>query len=175
MNLLAEPRPEEDELQSEAAFQRLLASHSDLPSQPRTPRAPSDRGRYPEEVGHEDSHEDPLSDDDDDDVQGLFAFDIQSETNNVKPCTPAQSVNGDDLNMSLAESPMGVAMDVDPVCFHYLIRYLLLTAGQPMVSPSIISTPMSIQWRYTPPPTTSAVRSNKRKCKVVAHHSKVSH
>ncbi|KAG2120661.1 uncharacterized protein F5147DRAFT_662795 [Suillus discolor] len=147
LNLLAEPRPEEDELQSEAAFQRLLASHSDLPSQPRTPRAPSDRGRYPEEVGHEDSHEDPLSDDDDDDVQGLFAFDIQNETNNVKPCTPAQSVNGDDLNMSLAESPMGVAMDVDP----------------PMVSPSIISTPMSIQWRYTPPPTTSAVRSNKRK------------
>ncbi|KAG2159637.1 uncharacterized protein EDB93DRAFT_3764 [Suillus bovinus] len=147
LNLLAEPRPEEDELQSEAAFQRLLASYSDLPSQPRTPRAPSDRGRYPEEVGHEDSHEDPLSDDDDDDVQGLFAFDIQNDTNNIKPCTPAQSVNGDDLSMSLAESPMGVAMDVDP----------------PMVSPSIISTPMSIQWRYTPPPTTSAVRSNKRK------------
>ncbi|KAG2045065.1 hypothetical protein BDR03DRAFT_1022561 [Suillus americanus] len=90
LNLLAEPRPEEDELQSEAAFQRLLASYSDLPSQPRTPRAPSDRGRYPEE---------------------------------------------------------------------------------PTVSPSITSTPMSIQWRYTPPPTTSAVRSNKRKCKVPAHHS----
>ncbi|KAG1889525.1 hypothetical protein F4604DRAFT_846572 [Suillus subluteus] len=148
LNLLAEPRPEEDELQSEAAFQRLLASYSDLPSQPRTPRASSDRGRYPEEVGHEDSHEDPLSDDDDDDdVQGLFAFDAQNESINVKPCTPAQSVNGDDLNMSLAESPMGVAMDIDP----------------PTVSPSITSTPMSIQWRYTPPPTTSAVRSNKRK------------
>ncbi|KAG0704394.1 hypothetical protein DFH29DRAFT_827973 [Suillus ampliporus] len=148
LNLLAEPRPEEDELKSEAAFQRLLASYSDLPSQPRTPRAPSDRGRYPEEVGHEDSHEDPLSDDDDDDdVQGLFAFDAQNDSINVKPCTPAQSVNGDDLSMSLAESPMGVAMDVDP----------------PLVSPSITSTPMSIQWRYTPPPTTSAVRSNKRK------------
>ncbi|KAG2369538.1 hypothetical protein BDR07DRAFT_1604807 [Suillus spraguei] len=147
LNLLAEPRPEEDELQSEAAFQRLLASYSDLPSQPRTPRALSDRGRYPEEVGHEDSHEDPLSDDDDDDVQGLFAFDAQNDSSNVKPCTPAQSVNGDDLSMFLAESPMGVAMDVDP----------------PMVSPSITSTPMSIQWRYTPPPTTSAVRSNKRK------------
>ncbi|KIK48407.1 hypothetical protein CY34DRAFT_798222 [Suillus luteus UH-Slu-Lm8-n1] len=148
LNLLAEPRPEEDELQSEAAFQRLLASYSGLPSQPRTPRAPSDRGRYPEEVGHEDSHEDLLSDDDeDDDVQGLFAFDAQNETISTKPCTPAQSVSGDDLSMSLAESPMGVAMDVDP----------------PMVSPSITSTPMSNQWRYTPPPTTSAVRSNKRK------------
>ncbi|KAG2075122.1 hypothetical protein BDR04DRAFT_1150435 [Suillus decipiens] len=147
LNLLAEPRPEEDELQSEAAFQRLLASYSDLPSQPRTPRALSDRGRYPEEVGHEDSHEDPLSDDDDDDVQGLFAFDAQNDSSNVKPCTPAQSINGDDLSMFLAESPMGIAMDVDP----------------PMVSPSITSTPMSNQWRYTPPPTTSAVRSNKRK------------
>ncbi|KAG1760363.1 hypothetical protein EDD22DRAFT_901597 [Suillus occidentalis] len=137
LNLLAEPRPEEDELQSEAAFQRLLASYSGLPSQPRTPRAPSDRGRYPEEVGHEDSHEDLLSDDDeDDDVQGLFAFDAQNETISTKPCTPAQS-----------KVPMGVAMDVDP----------------PMVSPSITSTPMSNQWRYTPPPTTSAVRSNKRK------------
>jgi hypothetical protein len=117
-----------------------------------------------------------LSDDDeDDDVQGLFAFDAQNESINVKPCTPAQSVSGDDLSMSLAESPMGVAMDVDPVCFHYLIRYLFLTAGQPMVSPSITSTPMSNQWRYTPPPTTSAVRSNKRKCKVFAYHSEVSH
>ncbi|OAX44448.1 hypothetical protein K503DRAFT_846557 [Rhizopogon vinicolor AM-OR11-026] len=142
LNLLAEPRPEEDELKSEAAFQRLLASYSELPLQPRTPRAPSDRGRYPEEVGHEDSHEDPLSDDDDD-VEGLFAFD----TINTKPCTPAQSVNGDDLSMSITESPMGVAMDVDP----------------PLVSPSVTSTPMSIQWRFTPPPTTSAVRSNKRK------------
>jgi hypothetical protein len=118
MNLLAEPRPEEDELKSEAAFQRLLASYSELPLQPRTPRAPSDRGRYPEEVGHEDSHDDPLSDDDDDDddVESLFTFDAQSESINTKPCTPAQSVNGDDLSMSITESPMGVAMDVDPVC-----------------------------------------------------------
>lgn len=118
MNLLAEPRPEEDELKSEAAFQRLLASYSEPPLQPRTPRAPSDRGRYPEEVGHEDSHEDLLSDDDDEEEEELFTFDAQSESTNTKPCTPAQSVNGDDLSMSITEGPMGIAMDVDPVGFH---------------------------------------------------------
>jgi hypothetical protein len=174
LNLLTEPRPEEDELKSEAAFQRLLASYSELPLPPRTPRAPSDRGRYPEEVGHEDSHEDPLSDDDDD-VEGLFSFDTQSESIGTKPCTPAHSVNGDDLSMSITESPMGVAMDVDPVSFHYLLCYLFLTPRQPLASPSINSTPMSIQWRYTPPPTTSAVRSNKRKRKRLAFYLRTSH
>lgn len=101
-----------------------MASYSELPLQPRTPRALSDRGRYPEEVGQDDPHDDPLSDDDDD-VEGLFSFDIQSESTNTKPCTPAQSVNGDDLSMSITESPMGIAMDVDPVSFPCLICYLL--------------------------------------------------
>src|SRR6202011_437742 len=35
----------------------------------------------------------------------------------------------------------------------------------PMASPSVGNAPVS-QWRYTPPPTTSAVRSNKRKCEI---------
>lgn len=36
---------------------------------------------------------------------------------------------------------------------------------QPLTSPSITSAPALVQWRYTPPPTASAVvRSNKRKC-----------
>ncbi|KAH7930510.1 hypothetical protein BV22DRAFT_1124794 [Leucogyrophana mollusca] len=148
LNLLSESRPDEDEVKSEAAFQRLIASCSELPMQPRTPRAPSDRGRYPEEAGHEEvQREDTPSDDEDEDVEGLFAFDAQSEPITIKPCTPSQSVNGDDLCMSISGSPMSGAMDVDA----------------PSASPSITSTPVSIQWRYTPPPTTSAVRSNKRK------------
>ncbi|KAF8846182.1 hypothetical protein BDN67DRAFT_891078 [Paxillus ammoniavirescens] len=148
LNLLAESRPEENEVKSEAAFQRLIASCSDLPIQPRTPRAPSDRGRYPEEVCDEEvQREDTPSDDDDDDVEGIFAFDPQSDMSTTKPCTPAHSMNGDDPSMSIMGSPMTVAMDVDA----------------PLASPSITSTPASVQWRYTPPPTTSAVRSNKRK------------
>lgn len=51
--------PIESELKSEAQFQRLIASYSYNgfpPSKhiPRTPRAWSDRGRYPEEVGGDD-------------------------------------------------------------------------------------------------------------------------
>ncbi|KAG9314192.1 hypothetical protein JVU11DRAFT_4978 [Chiua virens] len=146
LNLLSESRPEENEVKSEAAFQRLLASCSDLPLQPRVPRALSDRGRYPEEVGDEEVlGEGSLSDDDD--VDAIFALDPQFEPTTTKPCTPAQSVNGDDPPTSLMGSPMITPMDVDA----------------PLASPSITSTPASVQWRSTPPPTTSAVRSNKRK------------
>jgi len=117
LNLLAESRPEENEVKSEAAFQRLLASCSDLPLQPRTPRAPSDRGRYPEEVGDEEVHGVglPSDDDDDDDVDAIFVLDPQGDNMAAKPCTPAQSVNGDDPPVSLMGSPMVMAMDVDAV------------------------------------------------------------
>lgn len=123
LNLLAESRPEENEVKSEAAFQRLLASCSDLPLQPRTPRAPSDRGRYPEEVGDEEVHGEGSPSDDDDDVDAIFALDPQGDQMAAKPCTPAQSVNGDDPPASLLGSPMVMAMDVDavwscPSCFH---------------------------------------------------------
>ena len=117
LDLLAESHPDENEVKSEAAFQRLLASCSDLPLQPRTPRAPSDRGRYPEEVGDEEVHGEGSPSDDDDDVDAIFVLDPQSEQIPAKPraCTPAQSVNGDDPPMSLMGSPMIMAMDVDAV------------------------------------------------------------
>ncbi|KAF7339268.1 hypothetical protein MSAN_02140300 [Mycena sanguinolenta] len=64
LNLLAESRPVENEVQSEAAFQRLLASGVELP---RTPRTVVDRGRYPEEAGCDEfQREDTPSDDGDD-------------------------------------------------------------------------------------------------------------
>ncbi|KAL4069783.1 hypothetical protein V8B97DRAFT_1969225 [Scleroderma yunnanense] len=147
LNILAEAtRPEDDEVKSEAAFQRLIASCSGLPIPPRTPRGPHNKGRYPEEAVDEDiQREDTPSDDDD--VDAIFAFDPPSEPATTKPCTPAHSVSGDDLATFSTGSPMVVAMDVDA----------------PLTSPSITSTPASVQWRYTPPPTASAVRSNKRK------------
>lgn len=115
LRLLAESHPEENEVESEAAFQRFVASCSDLPLAPRTPRAPSDRGRYPEEVGDEETQEEGSpSDDDDEDVDAIFVLDPQSEQT-AKPCTPSHSVNGDDPPMSLMGSPMVMAMDVDAV------------------------------------------------------------
>ncbi|KAH9975100.1 hypothetical protein BGW80DRAFT_1444662 [Lactifluus volemus] len=54
LNLVRESsRPDENEVKSEAQFQRLVTSFSKLPMRPHTPQAPSDRGRYPEEVSEE--------------------------------------------------------------------------------------------------------------------------
>ncbi|KAJ6575356.1 hypothetical protein B0H19DRAFT_638124 [Mycena capillaripes] len=150
LNLLAESRPVENEVQSEAAFQRLLASGVELP---RTPRTVADRGRYPEEAGHEEfQREDTPSDDGDDNdstYTPLYPLPSGSEPINIR--TPAGSVNGDDINtMCISESPGLSGMDVD------------VPSGSP--SMSSMSSMMSIShWRSTPPPTTSAVRSNKRK------------
>ncbi|KAA1468052.1 hypothetical protein DENSPDRAFT_366285 [Dentipellis sp. KUC8613] len=151
LNLLSESRPDENEVKSEAQFQRLVASFSELPTQPRTPRAPSDRGRYPEEVGEDVQREDTPSDDGED-QEFAFAFAPPPSTEPIpmsKPRTPVPSVggsvNGDDLAL---DSPIGgAAMDVD-VSSGY---------GSPSISTSLH------QWRYTPPPTASAVRTNKRK------------
>ncbi|PPQ67178.1 hypothetical protein CVT25_005779 [Psilocybe cyanescens] len=105
LNLLAESRPDEIEIKSEAAFQKMVASVSELPAQPRTPRTLADRGRYPEEAGHDDSaREDTPSDDELELDDGPFAFSTPSGTqpiNIMKPRTPAGSVagsiNGDEV------------------------------------------------------------------------------
>ena len=134
MTLLAqEARPEEAEFKSEAAFQRLVASVSDLPIQPRTPR-PVDRGRYPEEAGKEEeaTREDSPSDDEQEKTEEVpFAFNphvtttqpINIQRPSSRTITPAGSiagsiagsVNGDDAGMSISEtsSSFGAAMDVD--------------------------------------------------------------
>ncbi|EMD41839.1 hypothetical protein CERSUDRAFT_61806 [Gelatoporia subvermispora B] len=141
LTLISEARPEENEVKSEAQFQRLVASCSESPAQSRIPRAASDRGRYPEEADHEDPlREDTPSDDGEFDEPALFAY--TEPAISTKPVTPAQSVNGDDNGM--LDSPGGVAMDVD-------------------LPPSVSASPSISSWRYTPPPTSSAVRSNKRK------------
>ena len=118
LSLLSESRPEENELKSEAQFQRLLASYTGNPLTPKTPRAPSDRGRYPEEAGEE---EDVVvqSDDDDDELGegSVFEYNSTTEAINIsRRGTPAQSMNGDDPYSWNPGSPMGSSyMDVDPV------------------------------------------------------------
>jgi hypothetical protein len=166
MNLLAESRPEENEVKSEAAFQRLISSSTGLPIQPRTPRVAADRGRYPEEAGQEEEpqREDSPSDDEDESEDTPFAFSASGGSQPItiqKPRTPAGSLNGDDLYMSISESSSfgTVAMDVDLVSSIFVMHRLNIDVPQPPGSPATMST----HWRYTPPPTTSAVRSNKRK------------
>ncbi|CAA7265968.1 unnamed protein product [Cyclocybe aegerita] len=159
LNLLAESRPEEAEVKSEAAFQRLVASVSELPH---TPRPLMDRGRYPEEAVHEEvTREETPSDDEGEAEDTPFAFTAPPTAtqpiNIQKPCTPgaslAGSVNGDDTGMSISETSSsfggGGSMDIDA------------PLGSPLL-PSFSQNPIA-HWRYTPPPTTSAVRSNKRK------------
>ncbi|KAG6817727.1 hypothetical protein H0H87_004518 [Tephrocybe sp. NHM501043] len=170
LNLLAESRPEENEVKSEAAFQRLINSCSELPVPPRTPRVFADRGRYPEEAGREElQREDTPSDDEDHTDETPFAFPILAPSAPIaiqNPRPHAGSVNGDDLSMSTSESSSfgTAAMDVDLVGRPPFDDSLLANLKQPPGSPmtSSMSTPIN-HWRYTPPPTTSAVRSNKRK------------
>ncbi|KAG6866061.1 hypothetical protein C0991_009158 [Blastosporella zonata] len=169
LNLLAESRPEESEVKSEAAFQRLITSCSELPVPPRTPRVAADRGRYPEEAGQEEfQREDTPSDDEDNVDVTPFSFPSLAPSAPIaiqKGCPHAGSIS-DDLSMSTSEnSSFGfAAMDVDlvgrPPFHHGLLANLKQPPGSPMISS--MSTPIN-HWRYTPPPTTSAVRSNKRK------------
>ncbi|OSD06243.1 hypothetical protein PYCCODRAFT_1475076 [Trametes coccinea BRFM310] len=137
--LVAESQVQENEVQSEAQFQRMLASFS---MHPRTPRAPSDRGRYPEDAAEEEpQRESTPSDDEELDDSVPFAY-TESAAASTKPVTPAQSVMGDDPSM--LESPIGFAMDVDMPSS---------TVGSPSIS----------SWRYTPPPTSTSAVRNKRK------------
>ena len=172
LSLLSESRPEDNEVKSEAQFQRLLASYTGNPLTPKTPRAPSDRGRYPEEA--EDEEEVAIQSDDDDEELGegsLFDHNTTAEAINIsRRGTPAQSINGDDLYSWNPGSPVGSSyMDVDPVNDIFLSgicayidpfsRSQIFSFGSPNMTPN--SGPSS--WRYTPPSTSSAVRSNKRK------------
>jgi hypothetical protein len=122
LNLVQESsRPDENEVKSEAQFQRLVASFSELPMQPRTTRVPSDRGRYPEEVSEGRGAErcqTPSDDSDYEEADGIpFAFPQPTqEPITIRTRTPAASVSGslcgDD--MISADSP-GAAMDIDAV------------------------------------------------------------
>ncbi|KZS95909.1 hypothetical protein SISNIDRAFT_483326 [Sistotremastrum niveocremeum HHB9708] len=146
LTLLTEAHPLDNEVKSEAQFQRLLATCSGLPiGQPRTPRAMSDRGRYPEEAGGEEQNEDDNVSEDDD-------VDSNVATG------PATVIAPDDQTMSepasFRDSPNGTFMDIDTP--------LPTSFGSPSASTLLSNVPPPT-WRQTPPPTASAVRPNKRK------------
>ncbi|KAI0275334.1 hypothetical protein BC834DRAFT_965728 [Gloeopeniophorella convolvens] len=148
-------RPDENEVKSEAQFQRLVASFSELPMAPRTPRgaAPSDRGRYPEAAAADDERAATPSDDSDYDEPEPpppFAFAPPApEPLAIRTRTPAASVSGSLCGDDPPGESPGAAMDVDSM------------------PPSLFGSPAAAslhQWRYTPPPTaSSAVRTSKRK------------
>lgn len=93
--------PLEAELDSEASFRKLIASHAELPIpfHPRTPR--SARGRFPEEVCDDDDDADSLDMSDDDDFVGVSGT--------------GESSNMMDDTRWMSASPAGVSMDVDMV------------------------------------------------------------
>lgn len=186
LKILAEPKPEEDEVKSEAAFQRLIHSSSELP---RTPRPIIDRGRYPEEAGREEETQREATPSDDelelDDTP--FAYSAPSGTQpitirgmrtpggsaaNSVSGSVAGSVNGDDLiGMSISEASSSngtTPMDVDMVRNVLGIQVnstqnMMQAFGSPLLSSMPTAMPNN-SWRYTPPPTAAqAVRSNKRK------------
>lgn len=128
-SLISESRPEENEVRSEAQFQRLVASRCDLPSVPKTPRAPSDRGRYPEEADTEEPQREDTPSDDDGDFDDSVPFSYVEPIGIAKPVTPAQSVNGDDIGM--LESPGGMAMDIDVVCAPSMVNGLSKLKAKP--------------------------------------------
>ena len=121
--------PEESEVKSEAQFQRFIAHSYGLPPglrNGRSTKAPSDRGRYPEEATADDDEfqrEDTPSDDEVDpeaDItsSSFITYKAQAGSdpiNITKPSTPAPSVMGtpEDIN-GIAESP-GNVMDIDMV------------------------------------------------------------
>ena len=117
LSLVSESHTLENEVKSEAQFQRFIASFSDHPTLPRTPRALSDRGRFPEDATLEEpSRDEPDSDEEEESEDApLFSYcQPASEPISIsKSVTPAQSVNGDD--MGLSESPGTMAMDIDLV------------------------------------------------------------
>ena len=180
LNLVRESsRPDENEVKSEAQFQRLVASFSELPMQPRTPRALSDRGRYPEEASEErdvQRCQTPSDDSDYEEADSIpFAFAPPTqEPITIRTRTPAASVSGSLCGDDITANSPGAAMDVDMVRVP-LFRQISgcdakIMRPQP---PSLFGSPAAPslhQWRYTPPPTSSsAVRTSKRKCKPLFH------
>jgi len=113
MNLVTEARPEDSEVKSEAAFQRLLASCAELPTPTRSARA-QDRGRYPEEAGQDDSQHEQTGSDDDGEDDEIFEF---SNNNDSITTTKSSTSNGDDF--PVPESP-SFPMEIDMVRFHFV-------------------------------------------------------
>jgi len=62
-------------------------------------------------------------------------------------------------------------MDVDSMVSHIFWSIAQLIICQPLGSPLLPSFTPTAQWRHTPPPTATAVRTNKRKRKILSLHT----
>lgn len=118
LSLLAESNPAENELQSEAQFQRLLAAYNGLPiRRPKSSRTASDRGRYPEEalVDNDDDRESSPSEDEEE----YSTTAVGSMTSVSVPIVQTPGATFDEMSMSemFRNSPSGSVngMDVDMV------------------------------------------------------------
>lgn len=99
-------------MRSEASFQRLVASHADLPISfhPRTPR--SARGRFPDSVGFDDDEgEKTTSDDEECDYPPGYPQSAAGEG------SVGQSVFEEQQWPNNSPAGAGSGMDVDMVCF----------------------------------------------------------
>ena len=117
---MAESNPAENELQSEAQFQRLLASYNDMPiGRPKSFKALSDRGRYPEEaVNNDDGAQREDSPSEDDDIQSATA--VGSYTGSTAPLAPSTAIDDTPMSEFARNSPASsyMGMDVDMVSEH---------------------------------------------------------
>jgi hypothetical protein len=135
LSLRAEARPEDVEVKSEAQFQRLVTSFSELPPGFGPRSSVSNRGRFPEEAQDEDEpKEDDTSSDDgevDDSAASVYSYKTAGGTepiNITKMTTPAQSMRGspEDTMGGVSESPGGSnLMDVDTVSSNSLFWAIL--------------------------------------------------
>jgi hypothetical protein len=165
--VLQETNVEEAELQSEASFQRLVASHAELPLafHPRTPR--SARGRFPEEFSAEDD-DDRKKDGDDD-----------SDDDDVVIGAPSGESGVAEASAWVNDTP---AMDVEMVCRRLFFSHGDLrtmsqqasSSGSPSVTSSAMhsvmstpqpasATPQSLSWRDNGGVAAMTGRAPKRK------------
>jgi len=119
LTLLSEDRPVDNEVKSEAAFQRLVASGTELPAQPRTPGPTPNRGRYPEEAVQDD-FDDRETSPSDDDLELDEAFMPPPPPSSTEPISIRRPRSGMGYDMSLisaseSSSFSGAPMDIDMV------------------------------------------------------------
>lgn len=118
MTLVAESRSDDNEVKSEAQFQRFVASFSGLASRlglNKASTSASDKGRFPEEAEIEDEiQRDETPSDEGDFDEGYFPSKLPVSSSEPINITKAVTPASDEISLGIMGSP-GNAMDVDTV------------------------------------------------------------